>query len=229
MVRSHGLSAGNVVTVFWSCLNASGLLQTVIGHFIEWNKGKASAERLLPVFSLDEEEIFVNSIGLYPGQISEKLNQLGWNSPSTTSFSTYAESVKDLANYYGHIRFTDVIFSYPSRSELVLTGLNMELESQQTTFVLGRSGSGKSTIASLLTKQYKWQAGEITIDGHGVDLLSKNWIEKNVYVCEQMPKLFDIPLIENIKIGSLYPEDVSEEDIKVALADSCADFVWDLP
>lgn len=249
MVNKHHLPAGSVISVFWCTLNASALFQTFMGHLVEWNKGRASADRLHKLLIKNEDEELYKSIGLAPGfetEYREKLERLGWSFSSDveskyascTSKSLRTPSQVDLSLPLvsqgswvpnGEIKFTDVVFSYPQRDELILTGLSITIEPGKTTFILGESGSGKSTLSSILTKQYPYQAGEITIDGHNVQLLSQNWIEENVYVCDQNTKLFDISIIDNVKIGSKNPEAVSEKQVEIALKDACADFVWDLP
>lgn len=249
MVRKHHLPAGNVISVFWCTLNASALLQAFMGHLVEWSKGSASAERLQKVLVKNKEEELYKTIGLAPGFEAGyrwKLEELGWsftsgaesqirnNEKRSFDESSLAESDRSAVTQGNwtprkEIKFTDVVFSYPQRDELILAGLSITIELGKTTYILGDSGSGKSTIASILTKQYPYQAGEVTIDGHDVHLLSQNWIEENVYVCDQNTKLFDISIMENIRIGSKNPEAVTEQQVEDALEDACADFVWGLP
>jgi len=244
MVRHHGLNAGSVVTVFWSCLNASALLQTLVGHLLEWNKGNASAERLAAAFAFDKEAELFNSIGLAPHVFDDMyshLEKLGWQihdrvvalpaSPESNECRIPGSSLTNSPPLLpsGHIVFNEVVFSYPSRPDIIFSNLNMEFFPGSTTFVLGHSGSGKSSLAGLLSKQYDSTAGEISIDGHEITLLSDLWIAKNVYICEQNPKLFDIPLRENIAIGSDHPCRVSLDEIDTALTDSCAEFVYEFP
>nr|UJH94593.1 Hst6 [Starmerella bombicola] len=248
MVNKHHLPAGNVISVFWCTLNASALFQTFLGHLVEWNKGKASADRLHKLLIKDKEEELIKTIGLAPGFETEyrgKFEKLGWSFASDDSSGYSRDANKSFSKIsqadlnftpmargslapHGEIKFTDVVFSYPQRDELILTGLSIAIEAGKTTFILGESGSGKSTLASILTKQYPYQAGEVTIGGHDVHLLSQNWIEENVYVCDQNTKLFDISIMDNVKIGSKAPEAVTEKQVEDAIKDACADFVWDL-
>lgn len=239
MVREHGLSAGNVVTVFWSCLSAASLVQTVVGHLIEWNKGKASAERLIRVYTLDEAEVTHNAIGimpdtkyeidqvnLYPLEIAEAMMIWGADAKKceTTSSQEDSKSCTTLV-VPRKVVFDEVVFSYTSRRNLVLRGLSMEFLPGDITFVLGQSGSGKSTIAALLSKQYPFIAGSIEIDDHPIELMSNAWIKENVHICEQSPQLFDISIFDNITLG----EEFDADRIQTALMDSCAGFVFDLP
>lgn len=268
MVKHKGLKAGSVITVFWSCLNASAQFQLLMTHLIEWSKGSVSAQRLSKAFEVDKDQELYNSIGLMPSmeeKMLEYFSEYGWGSSHFTgtqikqhqpdplneevnnppkSSAEYTISNSSLqtdmdihdkwsskadASPKGHICFSDVVFSYPSRNEIILSGLDLEIHPGQTCFVLGQSGSGKSTLAALLSGQYPWQAGEISIDGHDIYLLSRRWIEENVYICEQFPKLFEISINDNVRVGSRHPEKVSEMEVEEALKDSCAEFVQQLP
>ena len=240
MVKEHGLSAGNVVTVFWACLNAASLVQTVVGHLIEWNKGNASAKRLAKAFEMDEMEAMQNAIGIVPEvkhsiqqkdlyssefQDAIKAYEFDFNVEPRGSIGSFDSDHTVSTTPQRHVKFSEVVFSYTSRRDLVLRGLDVDFLPGETSFVLGQSGSGKSTIAALLSKQYTFMAGKIEIDGHSIELMSAKWIARNVHICEQSPQLFDIPVYDNITLGQEY----DFERLRQALQDSCADFVNDLP
>lgn len=68
----------------------------------------------------------------------------------------------------GNIEFKHVTFTYPNRDFPALSDVNFSIEAGKTIALVGRSGSGKSTIASLLTRFYDIEQGEITLDGHNL-------------------------------------------------------------
>lgn len=200
MVRYHGLEPGSVVIVFWSILSAAGMLQVLMSHTLELQQGFISAKRLDGIFKGDLLEEADRALGKYPLNVS------------------------------GEIRMEDVVFSYPSRSDLVLPGTSIHVSPGNVTYVVGHSGCGKSTLAALLSRQYEIQTGEITIDNHSIDLLSQHWIQNNVYVAQQHPHLFDISLFENVRIGARNPESVTALDVEAALmAVEALDFVEKIP
>lgn len=83
----------------------------------------------------------------------------------------------------GEIRFNDVSFEYPTRpGQIVLRHFNLTLLPGQTVALVGSSGSGKSTVASLLERFYEPSSGSITIDGH--DLKGEIWFGffSNIYI-----------------------------------------------
>ncbi|KAI5295257.1 hypothetical protein KEM55_006266, partial [Ascosphaera atra] len=81
------------------------------------------------------------------------------------------------------------------------------------TFVVGHSGSGKSTIGSLLIGLYRVSSGMITIDGTSIDELSLSWLRKNVTLVQQRSILFKETIRKNIALGGKDPECVATPDI----------------
>ncbi|CAD6887555.1 unnamed protein product [Tilletia laevis] len=102
----------------------------------------------------------------------------------------------------GEVSFRSVAFAYPSRpGVLALTNADMFFPSGETTFVVGGSGSGKSTIGSLLLRLYKPLSGEIYIDNNNIGFLDPHWCLENILVLSQSPVLFDMSIHDNIAIG----------------------------
>lgn len=91
----------------------------------------------------------------------------------------------------GDISFNNISFNYPTRADAdVLTNLSMKIEAGSTTAVVGRSGSGKSSIASLLLRLYDPQQGSIILDGHDLKTLDPSWVKRNIGAVNQEPVLF---------------------------------------
>lgn len=91
----------------------------------------------------------------------------------------------------GEISFNNISFNYPTRADAdVLTNLSMTIEAQTTTAVVGRSGSGKSSIAALLLRLYDPQQGSIILDGHDLKTLDPSWLRRNIGAVNQEPVLF---------------------------------------
>lgn len=103
----------------------------------------------------------------------------------------------------GEIRFENVTFSYPSRpDQIILRDFNLTLKPGQTVALVGASGSGKSTVASLLERFYEPNMGQITLDGQPISILSPYWLRAEVIgFIEQQPVLFGTTVLENIRYG----------------------------
>ncbi len=102
---------------------------------------------------------------------------------------------------HGKIEFDKVSFKFPDTDEHLLKDVNFAIEAGQTVAVIGRTGSGKSTIINLLMRMYDYQAGDIRIDGVSLKDINKRHIRENIGVVLQDPFLYSKTLFENIAIA----------------------------
>lgn len=114
----------------------------------------------------------------------------------------------------GHIRFENVSFTYPGYREEVLKDLSFEVQPTQSVALVGRTGSGKTSIISLLQRLYDYTKGEITIDGVPLKLIPRRDIRAKVGVVLQDNFLFRGTLAENISLNN---PAISEENVMAAL------------
>jgi thiol reductant ABC exporter CydD subunit len=125
------------------------------------------------------------------------------------------------------VRFEHVSFSYPGRPGLVLDGFDLELRPGETVALIGASGAGKSTAASLLLRLAEPTAGRLTVDG--LDLAATRaepWRELLAWV-PQRPTIFRGTAADNIRLGNPDATDVS---VRLAAERAGADeFVRALP
>lgn len=135
---------------------------------------------------------------------------------------------KVLENVRGQIEFREVHFTYPSRKDsVILQGFNMLVKPGMTVGLVGASGSGKSTIISLLERFYDPVKGDILLDGHRIKKLQLKWLRSQMGLVNQQPILFATSIKENILFGK---EDASmEQVISAAKAANAHDFIDKLP
>ncbi|KAL9186963.1 hypothetical protein ACHAXT_010683 [Thalassiosira profunda] len=109
---------------------------------------------------------------------------------------------KSASRLRGEICFDEVSFSYPSRPEaLVLDRFSITLKPGQTIGVVGSSGSGKSTIVSLLERFYDPVSGSISFDGVDIKDLNVSSLREQIGMVNQEPKLFATTIRNNIAYG----------------------------
>jgi ATP-binding cassette subfamily B protein len=126
----------------------------------------------------------------------------------------------------GHVSFEHVSFGYdPER--LVLDGIDLEIESGRTVALIGHTGSGKTTLAALVSRFYDVTAGRVAIDGHDVREVTLASLRAEIGVVAQDPFLFSATVRENIAFGAPWAAD---EDVKrAARLAQAAGFIEELP
>jgi ABC-type multidrug transport system fused ATPase/permease subunit len=128
----------------------------------------------------------------------------------------------------GHIQFDDVHFEYPSRPDMpVLRGIDLDIKPGEKIALVGQSGSGKSTIASLLMRLYPWQKGRITIDGKDIESMDLSSYRSVYAIVPQEVLLFGGTIRENILYG--HPGATEEELMTAARTSNSLDFILSFP
>ena len=121
---------------------------------------------------------------------------------------------KSASEIKGNIEFKNVSFTYEDTNILALNDISFTIKKGETLAILGKTGSGKSTILSLLTRMYDIQKGKITIDGKGIDDLNLFDLRNSIGIVPQDAFLFSDSIKNNIKFGKENATD--DEIIKVA-------------
>ena len=129
-------------------------------------------------------------------------------------------------NIKGDIEFKDVCFHYtPNRP--ILKDVSFKINHGDHIGLVGHTGSGKSTIANLITRMYDVISGTVTIDGVNVKDLEMKSLRRNIAIVSQEVFIFGGTIAENIKYGK--PEATMEEVIAAAKAANAHDFIMKLP
>ncbi|XP_010518387.1 PREDICTED: ABC transporter B family member 4 [Camelina sativa] len=131
--------------------------------------------------------------------------------PDIDSYSTDGKVLDDIK---GDIELKDVYFTYPARpDEQIFRGFSLFVSSGSTVALVGQSGSGKSTVVSLIERFYDPQAGEVLIDGINLKEFQLRWIRSKIGLVSQEPVLFTASIKDNIAYGK---EDATIEEIRAA-------------
>ncbi|MGH9303646.1 MAG: ABC transporter ATP-binding protein [Acidimicrobiales bacterium] len=126
----------------------------------------------------------------------------------------------------GRLSFEHVGFTYPGSDRPVLRDIDLVIEPGETVAVVGLTGSGKSTIASLPSRLYDVTAGRITLDGTDIRQLSLDSLRRQVAVAFEDPVLFSMSVRENLLLGR---PDANNDDLESAIELAQAGFVHELP
>ncbi|XP_058196057.1 ABC transporter B family member 9 isoform X1 [Rhododendron vialii] len=140
----------------------------------------------------------------------------------------YDNSGMVMEDIKGEVELKDVFFRYPSRLEVeIFSGFSLKVSSGTTAALVGQSGSGKSTVISLLQRFYDPDAGEVLVDGVNLKQFQLKWIRERMGLVSQEPVLFATTIGENIAYGK---ENATNEEIRTAIElANAAKFIDKLP
>ncbi|WP_339806234.1 lipid A export permease/ATP-binding protein MsbA [uncultured Marinobacter sp.] len=134
----------------------------------------------------------------------------------------------ELERVEGNIRFDNVTFRYQEQLDNVLHQITLDIPAGQSVALVGRSGSGKSTMVSLLPRFYEIVEGDILIDGHSLKNFRLASLRAQIALVTQNVVLFNDTIASNIAYGSLGGH--SEEEIREAAAKAHAmEFIERMP
>lgn len=200
LIASHkkGYDGGTVINVIMAVLTGSMSLGQASPSISAFAAGKAAAYKMFETIE---------------------------RKPEINSFDTKGKKLDEIR---GDIELRDVYFSYPARpDEQIFNGFSLSIPSGTTAALVGQSGSGKSTVISLIERFYDPHAGEVLIDGINLKEFQLKWIRSKIGLVSQEPVLFACSIKENIAYGK---EGTTLEEIKAAaeLANA-AKFIDKLP
>ena len=171
MVSSGVVSVGTTVSLAMYCLMAGSSYTGIMTAYGDIQKCLGSLQKVLDILGSAQVEV-------------------------RATLSDSIATAQPLA-----VRFQNVSFVYPARPQAyVLSGLNLDIPAGSRVAVLGRSGSGKSTIALLLAGLYSPNTGKIFVDGHDMfsDATTAAWVRSQLGVISQEPTLFAMSIRENV-------------------------------
>lgn len=151
---------------------------------------------------------------------------------------------KHLDSCSGVVEFKNVTFAYKDydltendkkqdknqekiENKRILDDISFKIEPNKTTAIVGRSGSGKTTIISLIPKMYEADSGQVLLDGVDIKELDEQSIRGNIALVNQFPYIFDTTIRKNLQ---LVKQGATDDEIwEVLKKASLYDFVYNLP
>nr|XP_011463651.1 PREDICTED: ABC transporter B family member 11-like [Fragaria vesca subsp. vesca] len=198
MILEKGYNGGDVINVIFAVLTGSFSLGQASPCVSAFSSGQAAAYKMF-----------------------ETINR----KPIIDVYDTRGLKSQEIK---GDIELRDVYFSYPARpDEQIFIGFSLSIPSGATAALVGQSGSGKSTVISLIERYYDPQAGEILIDGINLKEFQLKWIREKIGLVSQEPVLFSGSIKDNIAYGK---DGATTEETRAAAELANADkFIDKLP
>ena len=186
-------------------------------------------------FTIGDLLAFVGYIWMFYGPLQWFTAIFNWMSHAVTGAErifavldekpeTDAPGAQTIAHVKGGVEFTDVRFSY-ERGKEVLKGVSFTVAPGTMVGLVGKSGSGKSTIISLLARFHEPDAGTIRLDGVDLSALQLADVRRHLGVVMQEPFLFHGSILDNIRFGR--PDAPFADVIRAAKAACAHDFICD--
>ena len=140
-------------------------------------------------------------------------------------FEKESFGTKTINNITGKIEFKNVSFSY--NDSKLFENLSFVINPNEVVSFVGKSGEGKSTIISLINKNYIINSGQILIDGIDLNELTEESVRKNISVVPQIPYIFNMTISDNLRL--VKPNATNDEIKKVCLDVGIDEFIETLP
>ncbi|MCM3572955.1 ABC transporter ATP-binding protein/permease [Mesobacillus subterraneus] len=137
-----------------------------------------------------------------------------------------ADHPVELEDMRGEIKFDKVVFSYDDK-RMALKGISLEMKAGQTVALVGHTGSGKTTIANLISRFYDPTSGRVMVDGHDLKEVSIGSLRRHISIVLQDTFIFSGTIYDNILFGR--PDAAEEDVIAAAEAVGAAEFIKKLP
>lgn len=199
---------------------------------------------ILSIYFVKFDIIKVSSliaIFMYKDRLFTSILYLAWTERQLKEFALSAERIFEVIDHskfklehYGNkrvnelsgkIEFKNVYFKYEKDS--VLKGVSFNIEPKDTVAIVGKSGSGKTTIVNLISKIYEVDKGSILLDGNNINDLDKYSIRNNISVISQKPYLFNMTIKENLLLVS--PNASQKQIENVCKICELHDYIMNLP
>src|SRR5215472_11099237 len=137
-----------------------------------------------------------------------------------------AEWVKRADEQKGYVEFRDVTFSYPGAEEPAISHISFSAAPGEVTAIIGGTGTGKSTLVSLIPRFYDIDSGRILVDGLDVCEMAQEHLREKIGFVPQKAVLFSGTIAENIRYGKV---DASDEEVHhAAEVAQATEFVLDM-
>ncbi|KAL2635589.1 hypothetical protein R1flu_007068 [Riccia fluitans] len=198
LVRKNIVSGGQALSAIFSVIIGGLALGQAMPNVSAFGKGRAAAFK---IFRMIDQQPTINKLD---------------------------PTAKKLESVQGFIELRNVDFAYPSRPDIhIFKNFSLVIPPGKTVAIVGSSGSGKSTVVSLIERFYDPLAGEVLLDGNNLKSLDLRWLRSQIGLVNQEPALFATTVAKNILYGK---DGASQKEIEeAAKAANVHSFIDELP
>lgn len=230
LVITGYMDLGTIASFLQSTREFSRPLSQLSQQFNSILNALAGAERIFAAINQkpEKDKGTVSLVNAYEAKFKKDEKVLVQSFAQTGTWAWHCPELDRLKLLCGDVVFKEVDFSY-NRRKRVLNGISLHAKPGQKIALVGSTGSGKTTIANLLTRFYDIEegSGSITYDGIPLNDIKKQDLRRSIAVVLQDIHLFTGTVLENIRYGNLEATDKQVYDaVKLANADS---FIRHLP
>lgn len=205
--------------IFWGFNDflsmAQYLLVTIISIYLAMNNVGIQSSDIVALLMLVGSFIWpVRSLGRMIGECGKSFVAAGRIKEILNFQSEYLNDSNNTPEITGQISFNDVSFKFDDTDQHLLTHLSFDIKPGETIAIIGKTGSGKSTVAKILERFYDYQSGSITLNGNELRDINKKYIRTQIGLILQEPFLYTRSVYDNIAITN--PEISPKEVHKVA-------------
>ena len=182
---------------------------------------------------------FIVSVNLFINPVMTLINFMEQYQNGVTGFQRFCEimdtepekddpGAEDCGTLKGHIEFKNVSYSYEDDKEtVVLKNVSLDIEKGEKFALVGPSGGGKTTICHLLPNFFRFDEGDILIDGKSIRSMTMGSLRRNIGIVQQDIHLFNASVRDNILYGRL--DATEEEVIEAAKRANIHDYIMKMP
>ncbi|WP_246043099.1 ABC transporter ATP-binding protein [Fodinibius saliphilus] len=218
--RKKKLRLDLVESLFHPTLNLLIGLSVVI---VVWKAGQLVIEGQLTVGNILEYIVYVAYLTWPVASLGYTVNRFQQSMASWkridkiltegVDIEDHAQTDQGINDIEGTIEFRNVSFKYPEADEYALKGVNLKVEAGQNAAIVGRTGSGKTTLVEMVPRLFDVTEGEILIDGINIKSIPVRLLRENIGLVPQDTFLFSDTIGENIAFGT---QEASQDEIEVA-------------
>ncbi len=231
--RKKKLRLDLVESLFHPTLNLLIGLSVVI---VVWKAGQLVIEGQLTVGNILEFIVYVAYLTWPVASLGYTVNRFQQSMASwkridqvlteDVKIEDKAHTDQQIDQINGAIEFNDVSFKYPGAEEYALKDVNLKVEAGQNAAIVGRTGSGKTTLIELVPRLFDVTEGEILIDGQNIESIPLQLLRESIGLVPQDTFLFSDTIGENIAFGTknATQEEIEEAAEKAQVRDNILEF-----